>query len=31
MTDIAIRVENLNKSYRTGGLQSPYKTLQEAL
>ena len=31
MTDIAIRVENLSKQYRTGGPQARYKTIRESL
>lgn len=31
MTDIAIRVENLSKHYRIGGMQEPYRTLRDAL
>jgi lipopolysaccharide transport system ATP-binding protein len=31
MSDVAIRVEGLSKSYRLGGKQEPYKTLRESL
>ena len=31
MSDIAVRVENLNKLYRIGGPQARYKTLRESL
>src|SRR5438552_17884516 len=31
MSDLALRVSNVSKQYRIGGLQEPYKTLRESL
>jgi hypothetical protein len=31
MTDVAVRVENLNKQCRIGGPQARYKTIRESL
>jgi hypothetical protein len=31
MSDVAIRVDNLSKQYRIGGLQARYKTIRESL